>query len=95
MRTIHLALAAAMAAIAVSASPAAAQQGPSYQWCAQYDEGGTNCGFTTLSQCNEALSGNGGFCERMAAAILAPAPAPATTGSVQRRRTTVGAGAAQ
>jgi Protein of unknown function (DUF3551) len=94
MRTIHLALAAGVAAIAVSATPAAAQQSSNYQWCAQYDEGGTNCGFTTLSQCNEALSGNGGFCERRMG--VAPiAAAPVTAGSSQRRRTTVGAAASQ
>jgi Protein of unknown function (DUF3551) len=93
MRSMHLALVAAMAAIAASASPAVAQQGAGNQWCAQFEDGATNCGFTTLSQCNAAISGNGGFCDRnnMAAAIAAPAPA--TTGSVQRRRTTVGAGA--
>jgi hypothetical protein len=95
MRTMLLALATATAAMAVSAVPAAAQQSQNYPWCAQYDEGGTNCGFVTLSQCNEALSGNGGFCERNAAAAAATAPAPAPTGSIQRRRTTVGAGAAQ
>jgi hypothetical protein len=93
MRTMLIAVATAMAAAAVAAVPAAAQQSPNYQWCAQYDEGGTNCGFTTLSQCNAALSGNGGFCEKMAAATTAPAPA--TTGSIQRRRTTVGAAASQ
>jgi Protein of unknown function (DUF3551) len=53
MRAMLLAVAAATA-ITASAVPAAAQQRPSYQWCAQYDEGGTNCGFITLSQCNEA-----------------------------------------
>jgi Protein of unknown function (DUF3551) len=75
-------------------NPAAAQQSSNYQWCAQYDEGGTNCGFTTLSQCNEALSGNGGFCERRMG--VAPiAAAPVTAGSSQRRRTTVGAAASQ
>jgi hypothetical protein len=90
MRTIQLAVVAALAAIAVPAGPAAAQQSPSYPWCAQYNEGGTNCGFISLSQCNDALSGNGGFCERLAAA-RAPAPAAST----QRRRTTIGAAAAQ
>jgi uncharacterized protein DUF3551 len=93
MRTMLLAFATATAAITVSAAPAAAQQSPSYQWCAQYDEGGTNCGFTTLSQCNEALSGNGGFCERNNMAVATTAAA--ATGSIQRRRTTVGAAASQ
>ena len=30
--------------------------------CAQYRNGGTNCWFTTQSQCLEAISGVGGFC---------------------------------
>jgi hypothetical protein len=47
-----------------------AASGPSqaeitYPWCAQYgrDGGGRNCGFSTLEQCNAAISGNGGYCE--------------------------------
>ena len=33
-------------------------------WCAQYGSrgGGTNCGFYSFQQCEEARSGNGGFC---------------------------------
>jgi hypothetical protein len=31
-------------------------------WCADYSHGGTNCGFYTLQQCREALSGRGGMC---------------------------------
>jgi Protein of unknown function (DUF3551) len=33
-------------------------------WCAQYGgmDGGTNCGFYTLKQCQAAISGMGGFC---------------------------------
>ena len=33
-------------------------------WCAQYsgESGGTNCGFYTFQQCQEAISGVGGFC---------------------------------
>jgi hypothetical protein len=35
-------------------------------WCAYYGRGlgGTNCGFYTYRQCMEALSGNGGYCNR-------------------------------
>jgi hypothetical protein len=41
-------------------SPAQAQN---YPWCADYAGfGSQNCGFTTLRQCQAALSGNGGFC---------------------------------
>lgn len=47
------------------ASPA---QADPYQWCAIYGGdfggGGTNCYFTTLSQCQATLSGNGGICRR-------------------------------
>jgi Protein of unknown function (DUF3551) len=36
-----------------------------YRWCAQYGGrggGGTNCGFVTFRQCQETVSGIGGFC---------------------------------
>jgi hypothetical protein len=35
-----------------------------YPWCAHYagKNGGTNCGFSTLQQCQWAISGNGGIC---------------------------------
>ena len=37
-----------------------------YRWCAQYSGGGhggaTNCYFITLRQCQEAVSGAGGYC---------------------------------
>jgi hypothetical protein len=37
-----------------------------YPWCAEYSMrgGATNCGFSTLQQCEWAISGNGGFCRR-------------------------------
>jgi len=44
-----------------AATPARAQGA----WCAEYsgmDGGGTNCGFYTIQQCREAVSGVGGFC---------------------------------
>jgi len=31
-------------------------------WCATYKNGGTNCGFYSLQQCEAARAGNGGFC---------------------------------
>ena len=43
-------------------TPASAQN---YPWCANYSGGGggTNCGFTTFQQCQNTVSGIGGFCE--------------------------------
>jgi hypothetical protein len=36
-----------------------------YPWCAYYGRfGGTNCGFTTLRQCLDTVSGIGGFCQQ-------------------------------
>src|SRR5262245_2695902 len=61
MRILILPAATAAAMIAFS-PPAMAQQPLIYPWCAQYEEG-ANCGFTSLLQCQQALSGNGGFCE--------------------------------
>ena len=91
MRTMLLAVATAAATMALSA-PAMAQS-PLYPWCAQYEEG-TNCGFTSLSQCQQALSGNGGSCEPNQNILAAPLttssipPAPGvrtTTGSAPLR----------
>ena len=31
-------------------------------WCAQYFNGGTNCGFATMGQCQESVRGVGGHC---------------------------------
>jgi len=51
-------LAATFWAGAASADP--------YKWCAVYgggrDGGGTNCGFLTLAQCRDTISGVGGTC---------------------------------
>ena len=36
-----------------------------YPWCAVYSGdggGGTNCGFLTIQQCRDTVSGIGGFC---------------------------------
>lgn len=49
---------------ALSGTAASAQN---YPWCAQYGGkmgGAQNCGFSTFAQCQAALSGNGGFCNR-------------------------------
>lgn len=39
-----------------------------YPWCAHYSGGrgggGENCGFSSFRQCQEDISGIGGFCER-------------------------------
>ncbi|HWM83212.1 MAG TPA: DUF3551 domain-containing protein [Pseudolabrys sp.] len=44
------------------AAPAVADP---YPWCAQYGrDGGRNCGFLTLQQCLDTVSGVGGGCER-------------------------------
>ena len=32
------------------------------EWCAEYNSGGRNCGFSTQAQCLAAVSGVGGFC---------------------------------
>ncbi len=60
--TVFLAL-----VLLVGLAPAARAQ-IYYPWCAQYDGGmgggGTNCGFSTLAQCQATVSGIGGFCVR-------------------------------
>jgi Protein of unknown function (DUF3551) len=47
-------------------APAQAEE---YPWCAQYTGGNSgigasNCGFVTLEQCRETISGIGGICHR-------------------------------
>src|ERR1700691_2270165 len=38
-------------------------QGAEYPYCAQYSDGTSlNCGFSSLSMCNESVSGVGGVC---------------------------------
>jgi hypothetical protein len=71
-------LVSAVAVLSVSqlvAKPARAEI--EYPWCAQYGAGGTgldatNCGFVTLKQCRDTISGIGGDCyqnPRYAAAL--------------------------
>ena len=46
-------------ALFLTVEPAAADP---YKWCANYRNGGSNCGFTTIEQCQATVSGVGGFC---------------------------------
>lgn len=59
MRIVSVALLALGAAMI--AQPAAAIE---YPWCADYfeDTSGTNCGFSTLAQCQVTVHGVGGQC---------------------------------
>jgi hypothetical protein len=47
-----------------------------YPWCAQYGTGfeGMNCGFTTFQQCQDTVSGIGGFCQPNNTYQLSPGP---------------------
>ena len=57
MRSFIICTAVAMAAFAADARTDAQAK-----WCAVYQNGGTNCGFSTQQQCLEAASGFGSFC---------------------------------
>jgi hypothetical protein len=62
MRTIALALTALATLAALPLTTVAARaDGP---WCAYYYKGGTNCGFYSYGQCQDAISGVGGTCSR-------------------------------
>jgi hypothetical protein len=51
-------------------------QAQNYPWCADYAGfGSQNCGFTTIQQCQAALSGNGGFCNANTQYVSPAAPA--------------------
>ncbi|MBN9051656.1 MAG: DUF3551 domain-containing protein [Rhizobiales bacterium] len=59
-----LSMTAAAVMLACASGSASAASDP-YRWCAQYgQEGGRNCGFITLQQCLDTVSGVGGGCER-------------------------------
>lgn len=62
MRKGLFGLAVLATAFAIDAVPATAQAYPVYPWCGVYRNGGTNCYFSTLWQCQQAISGNGGTC---------------------------------
>jgi Protein of unknown function (DUF3551) len=71
MRTLLFML-AILGVTAEIGSPAQAQN---YPWCADYAGfGSQNCGFTTLQQCQAALSGNGGFCNANTQYVSPSAP---------------------
>ncbi len=57
MRSLILVAGVAMAALLADAPAANAA------WCANYDNGGRNCGFSSQRQCLRTVSGVGGMCE--------------------------------
>jgi len=79
MRLIAIGPAAAAILFACAAA-APAQAGPAfnYPWCAHYmmQNGPKNCGFTTLAQCWQTVSGIGGFCDANPAYVPGKLPTP-------------------
>jgi hypothetical protein len=76
-----------MVPVVLTQTPASAYDLPydPYPWCAQYSGdggGGTNCGFLTIEQCREDVSGIGGFCVRNQFYN----PGYASAGRVQKKR---------
>lgn len=67
-----------IAALGTAASAQAQPQGRYYPWCAWYDDWTYNCGFQTVGQCWETISGVGGVCR--------PNPYPAPPESRRPRR---------
>jgi hypothetical protein len=76
---------AAVVSLPLLATPVRA--GIEYPWCAQYgggdNGGGRNCGFSTLEQCRETVSGMGGSCEPN---LFYPGSASDTSQSKRKRR---------
>jgi hypothetical protein len=72
-----------VAATTVLNTPTKAQN---YPWCAIYgggnNGGATNCGFTTIQQCQATVSGIGGFCQPNTQ--YQPPPGPHSLTRVQR-----------
>ena len=61
MRTLPFAFVVLAAAVAINVQPAAAQEHV-YPWCAEMYDGATECAFQTRQQCDEDVTGLGGFC---------------------------------
>ena len=58
--TMAIASAAALSALAFTAAPEMANAGPIVppgHYCLTYDEGGSDCGFTSYAQCQATASG--------------------------------------
>jgi hypothetical protein len=67
-----------LAIFAVTAAIGMPARAQNYPWCADYAGfGSQNCGFTTIQQCQAALSGNGGFCNANTQ-YVSPAARPAS-----------------
>ena len=50
--------------IAGIVSFAGGAQAQNYPWCSNFADGaGTNCGFSTLAQCQAEIAGSGGYCD--------------------------------
>ena len=65
MRTVLMCAAAALA-VTVMTPAASAQGAPIWPWCAVMtlkDGLSTNCGFANVRQCEQTISGIGGWCE--------------------------------
>ena len=63
--TIAMAAAVALSAVAFAATPGAAKAGPIVppgRDCLSYDEGGTDCSFTSYAQCLATASGIAAEC---------------------------------
>ena len=75
--------------LACAASIATRAEAQNYPWCAQYGgPGGTNCGFSTLEQCQASSRGMGGSCmpNTTYTAPAAPSHAPATAAATVHRQ---------
>jgi hypothetical protein len=62
---IAIASAVALSAVAFAATPGAAKAGPIVppgRYCLSYDEGGTDCSFTSYAQCLATASGISAEC---------------------------------
>jgi Protein of unknown function (DUF3551) len=62
---IALASAIAFSTLAFSATPGAAKPAPTLppgRYCLSYDQGGTDCSFTSYAQCETTASGIGADC---------------------------------
>jgi hypothetical protein len=62
MPTSRSGLFVAAAVVVLTASMSAPADARTYPYCAWYMDGSSNCGFPTMSSCQAAVSGVGGYC---------------------------------
>ena len=82
----------AAAAVALACEPAAAANAWGGSFCLSYRDGGTDCGFTSLAQCQASASGTDAGCYAAPPSLLQQQGASAPLAAPAQSRHSVRAG---